>query len=187
MKWLHINATEMSLQPPLQGKRLSNLLMAGLFLCAVASILVLRWRYFMVVEVTSNSMFPTLLIGDRILFLKDAYRRSDPHRGDIVVLRRPNGDGELTIKRVVGLQGEVITAYGGKVYINGKPLDEPYIRGVATAWIKPTLIPEGHVYLLGDNRPSSEDSRDFGPVPVKSLLGRALLRVLPIDRFGRVH
>jgi len=161
--------------------------MAGLFLCAVVCIFVLRWRYFMVVEVTSNSMFPTLLIGDRIVFLKDAYRHSNPLRGDIVVLRRPNGDGELIIKRVVGLQGEVIAAYRGKVYINGKPLDEPYVGGVVTTWIKPTLIPEGHVYLLGDNRPSSEDSRDFGPVPIKHLLGKAVLRVLPIDRFGKVH
>ncbi len=163
-----------------------TLLMAGAFVIAVACILFIRIRYLIVVEVTSDSMSPTIMRGERLLFLRGAYFNSVPNRGDIVVLQNPMNKEELIVKRVVGLPRESIASYRGKVYISGKPLDEPYVDGVATIGIQAIIIPDGCVYLLGDNRLLSEDSRDFGPVPIKHLLGKLLIRISPLNRFGRV-
>lgn len=161
--------------------------MAGAFAIAVACILLIRIRYFIVVEVTSNSMAPTILQGERLVFLRGAYSSSAPKRGDIVVLQNPLNKDELIVKRVIGLSGESIASYRGEVYISGKPLDEPYVGGVATIGVQAMVIPEGCVYLLGDNRSLSEDSRDFGPVPIKHLLGKLLIRISPLGKFGKVQ
>lgn len=161
--------------------------MAGAFVIALACILLIRIRYFIIVEVTSNSMAPTILQGERLIFLRGAYSNSVPRRGDVVVLQNPLNKDELIVKRVIGLPGEPIASYMGRVYISGKPLDEPYVGGVATTGVQATVVPEGCVYLLGDNRSLSEDSRDFGPVPIKQLLGKLLIRISPLSKFGKVE
>lgn len=171
---------------PLPSGRIARWVMVFTFLTAVMVILVFRLRYLIVVEVTSDSMAPTILRGDRLLFLRNAYHNSAPSRGDIVVLENPLREGELVVKRVIGLPGEYISCYGGRVYISGKLLDEPYVKGANTIGIQPIIIPAGFVYLLGDNRASSEDSRDFGPVPIDRLLGKLWIRILPFSRFGKV-
>ncbi|MCS7253376.1 MAG: signal peptidase I [Armatimonadota bacterium] len=167
--------------------RLRVWLTIGIFAVTVVCIMLIRIRYLLVVEVTSNSMAPTILQGERLLFLKGAYSNTVPRRGDIVVLQNPLNKEELIVKRVVGLPGEFIATYRGKVCISSKPIDEPYVGGIATIGLTPMLISDGHVYLLGDNRSASEDSRDFGPVPINKLLGKLLIRISPLNRFGRVQ
>lgn len=159
--------------------------------------------------IPSGSMEPQLHINDRVLVSRTSYRLHDPNRGDIVVFPSPlvareehglvgglvddvldalaigdRGEEEL-IKRVVGLPGELISAHGGSVYIDGRRLLEPYLPdGVTTADFPPTRIPEGRLFVMGDNRGNSHDSRfsDVGTIPIDDLVGRAIMRVWPPNR-----
>jgi signal peptidase I len=137
--------------------------------------------------IPSESMLPTLHIGDRVLVNKLSYRLHDVHRGDIVVFERPQGEADPQIrdliKRVIGLPGETIESRAGQVYINGRPLEEPYLTPEArhaTQNLPRQLIPPDHYFVLGDNRGNSRDSRVFGPIPGRLIVGRAFVRVWPI-------
>lgn len=163
-------------------------------------------------HIPSGSMSPQLEIGDRVVVSRLAYRLHDPRRGDIVVFDAPgDGDGgpggllgvvsealqgvglrppdetEL-IKRVVGLEGEVVEARNGRVLVNGRELLEPYLPvGVVTADFGPVTVPPGHVFVLGDNRTNSLDSRSaLGPVPEDRIVGRAIARVWPPGRWANL-
>ena len=135
-------------------------------------------------EVFSCSMQPTLVEGNRILVSRLTYTLGTPQRGEIVVFDPPITPASPTpyIKRVLGLAGEELDIANGKVRINGQELLEPYAKGETRAnrWVH-LLIPPGTVFLMGDNRENSYDSRSFGPVPVSSLQGRAILRYWPMD------
>ncbi len=135
--------------------------------------------------VPSDSMAPTLRPGDRYLINIRAYSRRPPKRGDVVVFRTP--DGEFWVKRVIGLPGEQVTVYMGRVFINGQLLPEPYLRG-APFFERPMafIVPEGHIFVLGDNRGHSEDSRDIGPVPLNWVVGKAVYILQPPERRGPV-
>ena len=131
--------------------------------------------------IPSRSMEPTLKPGDQYLINIRAYRHRLPKRGDIVVFRTP--DGEYLVKRVIGLPGETVTIVRGQVYINGRPLREPYLKErPIVEWPFQIRVPEGTVFVLGDNRNYSDDSRDFGPVPVETILGRAEYVFYPKSR-----
>jgi signal peptidase I len=140
--------------------------------------------------IPSGSMIPTLDIGDRILVNKVSYDVHAVHRGDIVVFSTPPNDtGDAAIKdlvkRVIGLPGDRISSANGHVYIDGRLLQEPYLpRGTTTVGIPPQTIPPGHYFVMGDNRSDSKDSRFFGPIPGKLIVGRAILRVWPINRIA---
>jgi len=138
--------------------------------------------------IPSESMVHTLEVGDRVLVNKLSYDLHDVNRGDIIVFEKPPGEGgqiEDLIKRVVGLPGETIEGRDGQVFIDGEPLDEPYLdEGVVTSDFGPVQIPEGQVFMMGDNRPNSRDSRFFGPIDQETIVGRAFLRVWPIGSFG---
>ena len=139
--------------------------------------------------IPSLSMYPTLDKGDRVLVNKLSYKLHDVHRGDIVVFERPKGqpasDIKDLIKRVVGLPGESIEARSGHVYIDGKELDEPYlVDGVTTENLPRQTVPDGDVFVMGDNRGDSADSRVFGPIDEDTIVGRAFLRVWPIPDIG---
>jgi signal peptidase I len=140
--------------------------------------------------IPSGSMLPTLEIGDRVLVNRLSYKLHDIHRGDIVVFERPQGteDGsgiKDLIKRVVGLPGETIEARDGKVYIDGKLLEEGYLPdGTPTTDLPATEIPPDHIFVMGDNRTGSNDSRRFGPVPEDSVIGRAFVRIWPVRKIG---
>jgi signal peptidase I len=146
--------------------------------------------------VGSGSMEPTLhgcqrCTNDRVLINKLAYDFEEPERGDIVLFRDPEGGAEPLIKRVVGLPGDRIAVRYGKLVLNGEPRKEPYVvnracvRGVPkTCSFGPVTVPEGHVFVMGDNRARSYDSRFFGPVPDDSLIGEALFRFWPPWRVG---
>ena len=135
--------------------------------------------------IPSSSMETTLNIGDRVLVNKLSYRVHDVHRGDIIVFERPPGeaDSEISdlIKRVVGLPGDVVEGQNGQVLINGEPLDEPYLdEGVTTGDFDPIEVPEDHLFMMGDNRGDSRDSRFFGPIAEDTIVGRAFFRVWPL-------
>jgi signal peptidase I len=142
--------------------------------------------------IPSPSMEPTLDVGDRVLVNKLSYKFHDVHRGDVVVFERPPGastgeDGEIKdlIKRVIAIGGDTIEAREGDVYVNGEPVDENYLEpGTPTDNLPPTKIPAGHVFVMGDNRTNSEDSRVFGPIDEDAIVGRAFIRVLPITDIG---
>ena len=126
----------------------------------------------------SPSMAPTLEAGDRVLV--NRLSRTDIRRGDIVVIKRPKGDGgrirEL-IKRVVAIGGDTIETHGDRLVVNGQPVDEPYVTSDPGDPVPRQQVPAGHVFVLGDNRTASSDSRTFGPVPDDTVVGRAFLRV----------
>lgn len=140
--------------------------------------------------IPSASMEPTLLIGDRILVDKLSYRLHDVHRGDMVVFGRPPGersseDIKDLVKRVIGLPGETISSANGKVYIDGKPLKEPWLpRGTVTTNITSFTVPRNDYYVLGDNRTNSQDSRYFGPIPQSLIVGRVVMRIWPLSHIS---
>jgi signal peptidase I len=142
--------------------------------------------------IPSPSMEPTLDVGDRVLVNKLSYKVHDVNRGDVVVFERPPGastgqNGEIKdlIKRVIAVGGDTIEAKEGEVYVNGERIDENYLEpGTATDNLPLKTIPDGHVFVMGDNRTNSEDSRIFGPIDEDAIVGRAFIRVLPITDIG---
>ncbi len=146
--------------------------------------------------IPSGSMLETLQINDRVLVNKLSYRLHDVNRGDVVVFEKPplaSGDINDLIKRVIALPGETLTLVDGEVYINGTRLDEPYILGKLSLPERDIIpncdgapgpdrctIPPGFVFVMGDNRTGSSDSRTFGPIEESSIVGRAFLKVWPI-------
>jgi signal peptidase I len=142
--------------------------------------------------IPSPSMEPTLEVGDRVLVNKLSYKFHDVNRGDVVVFERPPGastgqNDEIKdlIKRVVAVGGDTIEAKEGNVYVNGDQIDEDYLEpGTPTDNLPPTTIPEGQVFVMGDNRTNSEDSRIFGPIDEDAIVGRAFIRVLPVTDIG---
>jgi signal peptidase I len=137
-------------------------------------------------RVEGQSMEPNLHDNQRLIIEKITYRFRAPQRGDIVVLRRPNRATEPLIKRVVGLPGETVSIHEGRVYIDGQALDEEYLNQETWGTMPPRLVPEEHVFVLGDNRKASNDSRSFGMVPFDDIIGRAWLRYWPPNEIGPV-
>jgi signal peptidase I len=159
--------------------------------------------------IPSGSMHDTLLEGDRVMVNKLAYRFGDPARGHVVVFKNPEytgDDGEsifgalvrhvaeslglstpdsALIKRVIAVGGETVEIRQNQVYIDGVAIDEPYVKeGSRMPRYGPFTVPEGYVFVMGDNRSQSTDSRVFGPVPESSIVGRAFVRVWPPSRWG---
>lgn len=139
-------------------------------------------------RVEGQSMEPNLHTDQRLVVEKLSYRFHGPQRFDIVVLRLPNQGEDLLIKRVIGLPGEVVEIHDRQVYINGEPLYEPLINKDTSPGRKEAItVPPLHVYVMGDNRNHSNDSRSFGPVPIDNLVGRAWLSYWPPEDVGLVH
>lgn len=137
-------------------------------------------------RVYGQSMEPNLHTDMRLVVEKVSYRFHGPERGDIVVLRvRPGG--ELLIKRVIALPGEEIAIHNGRVYINGQPLDEPYLTQPTRGNMPPLVVPPLHVFVMGDNRQASNDSRSFGPVHKDNIIGKAWFIYWPPSAIGMVH
>ncbi|MNC40024.1 Signal peptidase I T [compost metagenome] len=138
-------------------------------------------------EVRSISMQGTLYEGQRLIEDKLSYRFSDPGRGDIVILDGPEYKERL-IKRLIGLPGDIIDIKDGHLYVNGQLQEEPYVKGQTNAagLAVPYTVPEGHVFVMGDNRERSTDSRQLGPIAFASIEGKAVLRVWPLQDFGQM-
>lgn len=136
------------------------------------------------------SMEPTLHEGNNLIVEKLSVRFGGLKRGDIVVLDSP-GESRQLIKRLIAFEGEKVEIKDGKVYINGKQLKESYLKNVVTEpreglpEYSSLTIPAGKVFVLGDNRPESLDSRTFGPVDKSTLRGRAVYRIYPFNKIGK--
>lgn len=129
---------------------------------AAAFVLALITNRFLIVNarVPTGSMIPTIMEGDRIIGNRLAYIHSDPERGDIVVFYYPDNENEKYVKRIIGLPGETVNIVNGAVYIDGELLDESaYLTVVPYGSYGPYVVPEGHYFMMGDNRNSSWDSR----------------------------
>lgn len=144
-------------------------------------------------HVSSKSMVPTLHAHDRVLTNKLAYDFTSPNRGDLAVFESViPGDDERLVKRVVGLPGDEVSVRNGILLVNGKPPYEPYKKEThnpekAPPQIRsfgPIVVPENNVFVMGDNRANSYDSRFFGPVPNENLIGEVSLRLWPPTRLG---
>jgi signal peptidase I len=139
-------------------------------------------------RVEGQSMEPNLHTDQRLVVEKMSYRFRGPERFDIVVLRLPSQGEELLIKRVIGLPGETVEIRDGHVYVDGQVLDEPFAVGETRPGRQSSIVvPPLHVYVLGDNRNHSNDSRNFGPVPIENIVGRAWLSYWPLEDAGVVH
>jgi signal peptidase I len=137
-------------------------------------------------RIPSESMVPTLLVGDRVFVNKFIYRFAEPERGDVVVFESVNGGEEDLIKRIVAVAGDEIEVRNGTLLVNGEEQVEPYLNENPpfNGSYEQTEVPEGNVFVMGDNRANSADSRVFGPLPVENIEGEAFLRFWPPDRIG---
>lgn len=135
------------------------------------------------VRTRSVSMMPTITNGTQILVNKLAYRDTLPQRGDIVMFDREGEDS--MIKRVVGLPGDEVGIEDGVLVVNKVELTEPYVdqSSIDGNYYGPVVVPEGMLFVMGDNRSESVDSREFGPIPVDQLVGKADLRLWPSPGF----
>ncbi len=138
------------------------------------------------VKVEGTSMLPRLHDGERIFVNKLIYYGLPGiERGDIVVFWFPNDPGKSYIKRVIGLPGETVQVRGGRIFVNGKELQEPYLENalnVAAADEPPVYVKPHYYFVMGDNRDNSSDSRSWGLVPEKYIYGKALFRYWPLSQ-----
>ncbi|KUK13876.1 MAG: signal peptidase I [Synergistetes bacterium] len=155
----------------------------------VAVVLALLIRTFVVEAfyIPSSSMVPTLEPGDRILVLKFYYYFTDPKRGDIVVFRFPLDPSKDLIKRIVAVGGDVVKISNGHLYVNGKEVNEPYVVNRDFYNMPSVTVPKGFFFVLGDNRPNSEDSRYWGFLPRENIKGKAVVRYWPPSRIGLIR
>ncbi len=129
-------------------------------------------------------MEPTLHDGERLLVSKFTYRLHPPRPGDIVVFRSPVNPGDDLIKRVIAVAGDRVEIARGQVIVNGLAREELYITPGDVKSFPPVIVPAGSIFVLGDNRPNSEDSRYFGPVSVRAVKGKAVLIWWPFSYFA---
>jgi signal peptidase I len=188
------------------ASELPFLLLAALFVAVVIKTFVIQPFY-----IPSGSMIPTLLIDDRVMVSKLSYLLGEPERGDVIVFENPyapeieesfpeaivrstlealgirTSANDDLIKRVVAVGGETIEVRDNQVFIDGVPLDEPYVQpGVAMGDFGPRAIGPDELFMMGDNRNESSDGRVFGPIPRDDVIGKAVFRIWPMDRLGSV-
>ena len=173
-----------------------TLLVAAALIIAV----LIKAFLFQAFYIPSDSMVPTLKTNDRVIVNKLSYHLHGVHRGDVVVFTTPKGpDGKPIdptikdlVKRVIGLPGDVISAKNDQITINGKVLKESYLSAGTVSnctsfkaqCFPKGAIPANHYFVMGDNRRNSRDSRYFGAIPKSEIVGRAFVRVWPLDRLG---
>jgi len=159
-----------------------------LIITAFVIAFVLKTFVFQIAYVKGPSMKPTLHEGEVLIVSKLSYRIGDPKRGDIVVLN-DNLEHKDLIKRVIGLPGETINIQDGLVYIDGNILVENYINAPTYEnEFEESMVPDGKYFVLGDNRPESRDSRSssLGFVDRKSIMGKAIFRLWPLNKIGSI-
>lgn len=172
------------LDPRSRFRQFGETLLGAVALAALIILFVAR-----AFTVEGPSMQPTLQAGERLIVDQITYRLREPRRGDVIVFRYPSDPRQYYIKRLVGLPGDVIRITGGVLYVNGQAIHEAYVLGPTLGEYGPYTVPEGHYFVLGDNRNNSEDSRSktVGPVPRQLIVGRALVRYWPLPRSGWIR
>ena len=159
----------------------------------VAVVLVLQWIMreflFQAYNVPSGSMETTIQTNDMIFSEKVSYYFREPQAGDIITFEDPETPGRTLVKRVIAVGGQTVDLQDGKVVVDGVALDEEYTHGLPSSALKssityPYTVPEGYLWVMGDNRTNSSDSRYFGAIKVSSVTGRACLCYWPLNDFG---
>lgn len=181
-------------------QRAGKVLRDWVLVIAVALVAALVVRVYVLQQfyISGPSMETTMFTNDRVLVNKLSYRIHGIHRGDVVVFDRVTMNGSTVahddlIKRVVGLAGETVEIKQCKVYVNGTAIDEPYLPArdagqsdltarCRVVTMRPVQVPGRHIFVMGDNRPESFDSRSFGPIPESLVVGRAFAVVWPLGR-----
>jgi signal peptidase I len=138
-------------------------------------------------RIESHSMQPNFYEGEFILVNKLAFKLGEPTRGEVIVFHNPSNIEEDYIKRVIGLPGDEVVIRDQTVYINGQELAEPYATNPFRDNYGPLVVPVNHLFVMGDNRGNSSDSRRIGPIPEELIVGQAWLRVWPLDRWGIIQ
>ena len=165
----------------------------GIILVALSAAFLIRAYVFQTFYIPSVSMVPTLQVGDRIIVSKLSTTFGDINRGDVIVFKHPpreqcggdTGPNSDLVKRVIGLPGDELTSRNNRIYVNGKKLVEHWEHapdlGSEIGYVK---VPKGEYFMMGDNRPSSCDSRMWGTLPESLVVGKVVLRIWPLSQFG---
>ncbi len=142
-------------------------------------------------QVKGASMEPTFNSGDYILTSRVTFKLRMPQRGDVIVFKAPMNPDIEYIKRVIGLPGDKIRIHDEKVYVNNALINELYISAPTNLWENGYIsdnetltVPDGDLWVMGDNRPRSSDSREFGPIPISSIIGQVFFRYFPSNKLG---
>lgn len=172
---------------------IQTIVRSNIRLVAIAIVIAVVVRLFIAEPrfIPSNSMDPTLHIGDRLLIEKLSYRFHPPHHGDIVVFEPPQQlqaigyrREQAFIKRVIGLPGDSLAVHQGQVYRNDQPLNETYILAAPAYEMSPVIVPDNALFVMGDNRNDSNDSHIWGFLPIKNVIGHTILRFWPPTSMG---
>ncbi|WP_353673174.1 signal peptidase I [Synechocystis sp. LKSZ1] len=166
----------------------SLLLLIALVMAFLIRTFVAEPRY-----IPSDSMLPTLERGDRLVVEKLSYHFHGPRVGEVVVFSPPDSlqnqgydSHQAFIKRVIATEGETIAVQDGVVYRNREPLSEPYILEAPHYFLPPLVVPDGQLFVMGDNRNNSNDSHVWGFLPCDHVIGHAVFRFFPLNRWGLV-
>ena len=137
-------------------------------------------------EVYQTSMEPSFFQGQRVVVVKAVYWFGEPQRGDVVIFKAPNGNGEEYIKRIIGIPGDEVEVVRGVVYVNGFKLDEPYVIRPFSYSLPGHIVPADEYFVLGDNRNVSNDSHSGWLLPRENIIGKAWLITWPPSDWGVV-
>ena len=137
-------------------------------------------------QVSGFSMAPHITSGEVVLINTIAYRLGKPARGDVIAFRHNAPSPETYIKRVIGLPGDRVRIDSGRVIVNGVALEEPYVRFADRRTFNEVTVPENSLYVLGDNRADSDDSRFWGFVQQDQVLGKVFAGIWPVARLGAI-
>lgn len=137
------------------------------------------------VRVESISMEPNLYEGQFVVVNRLSYRWANPERGDIIVFHFPNNPKKRYIKRIIGISGDLVSANKGQTYVNGFPLDEPYLASTPN-YEGDWEVGPGEVFVLGDNRNNSNDSKNWGMLKLDAVIGKAIFIYWPLGEFGLI-
>lgn len=178
---------ESRLETPQEGHGLRNFFLDVLETVVISVLLFLAINAVSArIRVDGSSMVPTFQDGEFVIVEKVSYRFSEPKHGDIVVFHFPRDPEQEYIKRVIGLPGDQISIRQGQVYLNGELLSEPYVAS-APRYELEYHVPDGELFVLGDNRNNSSDSHDWGTVPLDFVVGRAVFVYWPLTEAGIVQ
>lgn len=174
------------------GRGFSVALVAGLLFVAALDVLLMSFVTLALVQqarVEGAAMSPTLNHQDRVIVDKSRYRARAPQRGDVVMLNYPLNPDKVFVKRVIADEGDQIRIVGGQVYINEVPLEDGQVPAEFRSHedYGPQVVPQGYCFVMGDHRNNSSDSRHWGFVPRKYIIGRVMYRWWPLGTAGAVH
>jgi signal peptidase I len=173
----HSAPTAPSKTNPIKVSEFIKVIVIAIVVAVTLRTFILEPRY-----IPSGSMEPTLQINDRILVDKLSYRFHPPQRGDILVFYPPFSRTKAYIKRLIAVGGDRVTVHNGQVIVNDIPQKEDYIAEAPAYEMPEVTVPNGYLWMMGDNRNNSNDSHVWGFLPVENVIGRAVIRFFPFDR-----